>query len=210
MAIISTWSWSELPPPQVCPWAISTWLFFPCFSSFFKIVFYFALKTNHLDLLFQQETPPAWTQEAHRPPRSKCSLCWSVSWGGGVPHSVRENRVPHPVLDGGYPKSWSWRGVSPKSASTPGMDPIWTWDGVHPSPCPDLGWGTSPPASVNRLKILPSLILQMRAVIMYVLIHGASQCPIQDIPDGVRKGSANYEGGGGSHAKCWVDISSCT
>ena len=45
---------------------------------------------------FQPQESPAWTQEAYRPPRSKCSLCCSVSqrewggipsspgWGGGV------------------------------------------------------------------------------------------------------------------------------
>ena len=27
---------------------------------------------------YKQENPPAWTQEAYRPPRSKCLLCWSV------------------------------------------------------------------------------------------------------------------------------------
>ena len=71
-----------------------------------------------------------------------------------------------------------------------GTCPVWTWDGV-PS-CPDLGWGNPPsagwctpldlgwgtpppvwtwdgvppPESVNRLKILPSLIVRTRAVNM--------------------------------------------
>ena len=58
------------------------------------------------------------------------------------------------------------------------------WGGGGTIPCPDLGWGTPPPAgwgnpsfgprmgfpppaSVNRPKILPSLILRMRAVNKY-------------------------------------------
>ena len=65
----------------------------------------------------KQESPPAWTQEAHRPPCSECSLCWSVSWRKGV---------PHPVLDGG-------RGGTP---SSPGLG------GTLGYPRPDLGGGT--------------------------------------------------------------------
>ena len=43
----------------------------------------------------EQESPPAWTQEAYRPPCRKYSLCCFVSggwyphpvwWGGGCPH----------------------------------------------------------------------------------------------------------------------------
>ena len=30
------------------------------------------------NIISKQESPPAWTQEAHCPPRSKCSLCCSV------------------------------------------------------------------------------------------------------------------------------------
>ena len=48
----------------------------------------------------QQESFPAWTQEAYRPPPSKYTLCCSVSWG-----------VPHPVPNGGGglpPSSSAW------------------------------------------------------------------------------------------------------
>ena len=60
--------------------------------------------------------------------------------GGGVPHLFLDwGGVLHPALDRGVPQ--------------------------YP-PCPDLGWGTPPPspASVDRLKLLPSLILRMRTV----------------------------------------------
>ena len=53
-------------------------------------------------------------QEAYRPPRSKCSLCYSVfGVGGGYPHPVLMvippsnlnggGGLPHPVLTRGYP-----------------------------------------------------------------------------------------------------------
>ena len=112
----------------------------------------------------KQESPPAWTQEAYRLPRSKCSLCWSVSrWQEGT-HSVLDGEgYPHPVLDGWYsPQSWSWMGVPPSSRigyspSRPGMGypasagwdtPIQTWDGVPPQQdgVPPSGPGTGYPS----------------------------------------------------------------
>ena len=53
---------------------------------------------------WKQESPPAWTQEAYRPPRSRCLLCWCVCvWGGGgLAHPVMvRGGVPHPVMVGG-------------------------------------------------------------------------------------------------------------
>ena len=107
-------------------------------------------------------------QESHCPPRSKCSLCW---WGRGYPiQSWTE----------GYPLSWSWMGLSPcpdlrrgyySPSTSPGQQngvpPVQTWDGVTPPPPRlDLAWGRPPPppASVDKLQLLPSLILRMRAV----------------------------------------------
>ena len=106
-----------------------------------------------------QDSPPAWTQEAYCPPRSKCSLCWSVGGGG----------TPQPGM--GYPPTWD--GVPPPTWD--GVPP-WTWDGVHlpriwdgVPPWPDLGWGTPLPRLgcelTNKLKTVPSPILRMRAVI---------------------------------------------
>ena len=68
----------------------------------------------------------------------------SPDWGGGGPSPVL-------ILDG-----------VPPPPSRMGQPITWTWDEVLPHL--DLGWGSPPPASVNRLKILPSLILRMRAV----------------------------------------------
>ena len=64
--------------------------------------------------LAKQEGLSAWTQEAYRPPRSKCLLCWSVlirggtssSPGGGYPIQSWMRKAPHPVLGmGGIPSS---------------------------------------------------------------------------------------------------------
>ena len=106
---------------------------------------------------------------------------------GGVPHPVLDQEgTPHPDLGWGTPCQQNgvqyWDGVPPHPHldlgwGTPHLDlrwgtlPVWIWDVVPPgmgSPLPrlDLGRGTSPPlpASVDRLKLLPSLILRMRAV----------------------------------------------
>ena len=83
----------------------------------------------------QQESPPAWTQEAHCPPRSKCSLCCSVQWGG-----VEMGYPPYMGYppDMGYPPTQTWDGVPPTQ----------TWDGVPPYP--DLRWGTPPEMLTDR------------------------------------------------------------
>ena len=76
------------------------------------------------------------------------------SWMGGTP-SPRSGRGVRHSADGEYPIQPGMG--NPPSLSRPGMGyppPIQTWDGVPPLP----------PASVDRLKLLPSLILRMRAV----------------------------------------------
>ena len=95
---------------------------------------------------FEQDNPPAWTQEAYRPPHSKCSLCWFI-WGvgtQGTPPDLRWGTPPD--LRWGTPSDlrWgtpqTWDGVPPR-----------TWDGVPPRPemgyppYLDLGWGTPLP-----------------------------------------------------------------
>ena len=113
--------------------------------------------------------------------------------GGGYPPVLILIRYP-PVSRMGYPSTcldlgwappgWTWDGVPPPCLNLGWGSPR-QQDGVPPSrpgmgvphhvdlgwgylPCPDLGRGTAPPlASVNRLKILPSLILRMRVVIIY-------------------------------------------
>ena len=71
---------------------------------------------------FIQESPPAWTQEAYRPPRS-CSKCLLFQGGYyGYP----------PYLDLGW--------GTPPAGPGMGYPPTQTWDGVPPYL--DLGWGT--------------------------------------------------------------------
>ena len=105
---------------------------------------------------WQQESPPAWTQEAYCPLHSKCVSCWwggvypiQSWWGGtpsshgeGLPHSVMVGGIPHPVMVGeGYP------GYPPPSR--PGRGAPWvpptikTWDGVPPT---IQTWDGVPPA----------------------------------------------------------------
>ena len=67
----------------------------------------FKYKNLSYQYITQQESPPAWTQEAYRPLRSKYSFC-CPTWGGGgtqsddrgVPHP-RKGGTPHPDLAGG-------------------------------------------------------------------------------------------------------------
>ena len=74
--------------------------------------------------------------------------------GGGTPSSPCGGGTP-----GAPPTIQTWLGGVSWVPPT-----IQTWDGVLPHPPTDLGWGTPLLASVDRLKILPSPILRMRAV----------------------------------------------
>ena len=67
---------------------------------------------------WEQESPPAWTQEAYRPPRSKYTLCCS-DWGYLLPPLSRSQVR----MGGGYPHQEEW--------GTP-----FSQMGVHPS----TGW----------------------------------------------------------------------
>ena len=89
------------------------------------------IRRNRFKILLKQESPPAWTQEAYRPPRSKCLLCWC---GGG--------RVPHPVM-GGYPNP-VMVGVGTPSSHGGGypLPTIKTWLG-YPPPCRGVDWQTN-------------------------------------------------------------------
>ena len=82
----------------------------------------------------KQESPPAWTQEAYRPQRIKCSICCLM--GGGVPHP----RYPHPDLPGGggYPIL----GIPPSDLA--GGTPTLAGDTYLRYPHPDLAGGTYP------------------------------------------------------------------
>ena len=70
-------------------------------------------------------------------------------------------------------KEVPWDGGNPPPHQQDEVSPVLTWDGVPPCqqdgvPLHILTWdrATSPTAGVNRLKILPSVILRMRAVMM--------------------------------------------
>ena len=76
---------------------------------------------NHCKTIYKQESPPAWTQEAHRPPRSKYTLCCS---GRGVP---LPERVPPPGKIGTPPPIQTWEEVPPHP------------EGRYPPPHPDPG-----------------------------------------------------------------------
>ena len=106
----------------------------------------------------EQESPPAWTQEAYHPPCSEYSFCcpnwvppwpgWGrgtlpgyspgsvpPSWPGGYPIWVPPGRVP----PAGYPPA----GYPPGRVPPQGNPPGWTWQGT-PSP-PLAGPGRVPP-----------------------------------------------------------------
>ena len=91
--------------------------------------------TDHINK-YKQESPPAWTQEAYRPSRNKCSPCCFVSWWG----------VPHPVLMGGAP-GWP-DGVPPL-----GRIGYPCWEGWRYTPIRKDG-GTPP---VRMYGVLPRL-----------------------------------------------------
>ena len=97
-------------------------------------------------------TPPTWTWDGVPPLPGP---------GMGYPPTQTWDRVP-PYLDLG----WGTPLPRPEMGYPPYLDLRWG------TPYPDLRWGTSPlprlemgypppPASVNRLKILPSPILRM-------------------------------------------------
>ena len=91
------------------------------------------------EINLEQESPPAWTQEAYRLPRSKYTLCCSArgyplpppTWPGqGVPPSWDLTRTggypsPPPHLDLGreYPAP-IWEGGTPPPGSGKGTPPI--------------------------------------------------------------------------------------
>ena len=95
-------------------------------------------------------------------------------WWGRYPHPVSTGVTPSSLNRGGSPIQSQW-GVSPwpgrmgyppvrKNVVPPvrkdGGTPHWPGGGYPPPP--STGWGYLPPTGVNRLKILPSVILRMR------------------------------------------------
>ena len=105
----------------------------------------------------EQESPPAWTQKAYRPPCIEYSFCcptWVpppiLTWlGGGVPDqctSFQAGHPPHPDLAGGVPDQQGTpcrvhpsrvppRRV-PSQLDLAGYPPGWTWHGTPPVSAP--------------------------------------------------------------------------
>ena len=79
-------------------------------------------------------------------------------------HPCQQDGVPppHPDLGWGTPLSKHGMGYPPSAGW---CTPIQSWDEV---PLTQFWDGVAPPASVDRLKILPSLILRMRAVLICI------------------------------------------
>ena len=61
-------------------------------------------KSSYSKFNFKQDSPPAWTQEACRPPRSKYSICCPIP-GRGTPSWPGGGSIPS--LAGGNP-FWDW------------------------------------------------------------------------------------------------------
>ena len=84
--------------------------------------------------MLQQESPPAWTQEAYRPPRSEYSF-YCPNWGegeylipgldpdgGGVPHPrSRQWGTPSQVQTGGTPSLARYPPVQVQMEGTPSL-----------------------------------------------------------------------------------------
>ena len=93
----------------------------------------------------KQESPPAWTQEAHRPSRSKYTLCW---YGWGVPLlGVPLPRWGNPPSQHGVPQL-PRKGLPP--CKLDGLPPV-SWIRYSPS----AGWGTPHPGLGRGVPTLP-------------------------------------------------------
>ena len=80
-------------------------------------------------LYSSQKSPPAWTQEAYRPLRSKYSLCCPISGGKGTPVLTGGRGGWYPSLARGVPQSW-------------------------PGGTPSLAMGATPPGGTDKLKLV--------------------------------------------------------
>ena len=133
-------------------------------------------------LIMKQESPPAWTQEAYRPPCSEYSFCpgRGGTWPGTPP---RGSGYPPGGLGTPLGVRVPPRGVWVPSQGGPGTPPGGVPDRVpptaswHSGKCCKALWdmGTPPPPcgqtdgwmeGQTLVKTLPSLVLRTRAVNM--------------------------------------------
>ena len=103
----------------------------------------------------KQESPPAWTQEAYRPPCSEYSFCcptWVPPRGGGGYLTGVPPRVPRSPRGGtwlGYPPGGTWPRYPP--GGVPGPPQGGTWPGTPggvPGPPRGCTWPGYPPGGV--------------------------------------------------------------
>ena len=130
---------------------------------------------------WQQESPPAWKQDAYHPPCSDYSFCCPIL------------ADPPPRVDWNPPAGWTW---SPPLAEPDPPPPGWTWPppaGPDPSPFLDLTPPTSwtwpppnwtedwPPLWTDRImdrrmsKHYLPVILRMR-VVKIILFYNENYC----------------------------------
>ena len=123
-----------------------------------------------------KDSPPAWTQEAYRPPRNNCMLCCSVPGGGGTPSSPP---LPHWKGPGtsdlgknlglGYPpphRVWTdihlWKQYLPHPSDAGGKSLFQTnvWFLNSPTPTQTLAWFIFIPSS-SHISLFISILFQL-------------------------------------------------
>ena len=100
---------------------------------------------SYLNTKVEQESPPAWTQEAFRPPCIKYSSA-VPSGGRGYPHLVLARGYSHPDLTRGPPPLPSGPDGGTPLSGPDGPPGIEIWDmgsGTWVPPSPQKGLGTS-------------------------------------------------------------------
>ena len=129
---------------------------------------------GHQFTTYIQESPPAWTQEAYRPPCSKYFLCCAIL----ADPPPRLDLTPPPAGPDPPPPSWTWPtppppagpdpplplqlDLTPPAGPDPPLPPSWTWPTPPPPAGPDppgWTWPTPPPPRcglTNKVKLLPS------------------------------------------------------
>ena len=122
-------------------------------------------------IIKKQESPPAWMQEACRPPHS-CSVSQSPDWGGGYHHPVLTGGGATPIQSWWKTPPYSLKGgylhpvLTGEEYPCPilmGVTPTWSWQG-DPKVLPvrknggmlhQEEWGTPSPPS-GRMGLPPS------------------------------------------------------
>ena len=101
---------------------------------------------------FKQESPPAWTQEAYRPPCSKYFLCCAIL--ADPPPAGPDPPLP-PQLDLTHPSPQLDLTPPPPAGPDPPLPPGWTW----PTPPPRLDLTPPPPPAGPDPPLPPRLDL---------------------------------------------------